>query len=59
MLEANAYSHTVIRSILNIYEQFSHKQERDNEETFERVNETMVDTIQPMVNIDSLGKWLS
>jgi hypothetical protein len=37
---------------LDTYEQITHIQEKDNDETFERVDE-------PMVNIDVLGKWLS
>jgi hypothetical protein len=59
MLKTNIYSHTIIRLILDIYEQFTNVQEKDNKETFERVDEVMMDTIQSMVNIDVLGEWLS
>jgi hypothetical protein len=37
--------HTIIRLILDIYKQFTHKQERNNKKTFERADEAIVDTI--------------
>jgi hypothetical protein len=42
MSETNTHSYTIIRLILDIYKKITYLQKKDNKETVEKVDETIV-----------------